>query len=164
MGSMWQDLHCNQDPKWDKGSEQELIADEAGHHQQREQEPMLQQRPQKQQQNRDSHIGPKQRDKITTGIRHELIKVLKTSISEKGEADAKRRKFGPASSGKDQRALNWEVELAKDDLLQNGIHTWDPRSSINRVKQIEASNQELLGNRINKRQTQSIFNLAGKHR
>ena len=59
MESMWQDLHCNQDPNWDKGSEQELIADAAGHHQQREQKPMLQQRPQQQQQRRDSHIRPK---------------------------------------------------------------------------------------------------------
>ena len=104
--------------------------------------------------------------KNTTGTRQEFIKVLKTSISEKGEVDAKRRKLGPTNSGKDQGALNWEVELAKDDLLQNGIHTWEPRSSINRDIKIEASNQELLGSRINKRDSQSIFNLinAGNHR
>ena len=60
MESMWQDLHCNQDPNCDEGSEQELIADEAGHHQHREQQLMLQQRPQQHQQTRDSHIRPKQ--------------------------------------------------------------------------------------------------------
>ena len=121
MESMWQELHCNKYPNWDQGSEQELIVDETGHHQQREQKPMPQRRPQQHQQNCDSQIRPKQLDKDTTGTRHEFIKALKISISEKGEADAKRRKLGPTNSGKDQRAFNGEVEPAKDDLLHNRI-------------------------------------------
>ena len=109
-------------------------------------------------------IRPKQLDKDTTGTRHEFVKDPKISISEKGEADAKRRKLGPTNLGKDQRALNGVVEPAKDDLLQKRIQAGESRSSIKSFNKPEASNQEKRGNKLSKRKMQSIYNLveAGK--
>ena len=166
MESMWQDLHCNNDPKWDKGSDQELIVDEAGQHPQQEQTPMPQRRPQQHQQNCDLQIRLKQFDKYTTGTRHEFIKDLKISMSEKGEAGAKRRKLVPTISGRDQRTLNGDVEPAKDGLLQNRIQAGESRSSIKRVGKLEASNQEKRETSSQQREMQSIYNLieAGKPR
>ena len=87
--------------------------------------------------------------------------------------DAKRRKrheagLDPKITGKDQRVLNRDrkVELTEGDLHQTGIRKWEHRSSTNRDIKVEALNQELQGSRINKRESQSIFNIinAGKQR
>ena len=73
-----------------------------------------------------------------TGSRKDFIKALKTSISEKVEVDAKRRKrhqaeLDPTNSRKDQSVLKRDrkVELAEDDLHQTGIQKWELRSVTN---------------------------------
>ena len=73
-----------------------------------------------------------------TGSRKDFNKALRTSIAEKVEVDAKRRKchqaeLDPTNSGKDQSVLNRDrkVELTEDDLHQAGIQKWELRSITN---------------------------------
>ena len=73
-----------------------------------------------------------------TGSRKDFIKALRTSISEKVEVDAKRRKrhqakLEPMNSGKDQIVLNRDrkVELTEGELHYTGIQKWGRRAIAN---------------------------------
>ena len=73
-----------------------------------------------------------------SGSRKNLIKALRSSINEKVEVDAKRRKchqakLEPMNSGKDQGGLNRDrnVGLTVGDLHYTGIQKWELRAITN---------------------------------
>ena len=89
------------------------------------------------------------------------MKTLQASIVDKTEADAQRRKLNPTNSGAgvDQKAINWEVELARNnDLMHNGIQEWEPRANIKRECMCDVTSQ---GCKATKREKQAILNIRG---
>jgi len=99
---MWQDISYFQKPGSDYGSEQELIADETERSEQREPTRKCQRKMKQKQQTGDSQSDHRQLPANAKDARQEFVKNLKTCISEKRAADAKKRKLGPTNSGVDQ--------------------------------------------------------------
>ena len=92
--------------------------------------------------------------------RLELLKTLQTSIEDKIEADAKKRKLDPPNSreGTDPNVINRDVDQAQKDPLQAGIQHREMRSNTKRGCMFDCTSQ---GCKATKREAQAILNICG---
>ena len=105
--------------------------------------------------------------------RKQLLATLRSSIIEKGQAEAKKRKVEElpklhrnSITGKDQEDLNRgnKVEVGKDDLLETEFNGKGMQPCTNKGNIVDAKVQIALRTTSTKREAQSIVNLlqAGK--
>ena len=92
--------------------------------------------------------------------RLKLLKTLQTSIEDKTEADAKKRKLDPPNSreGTDPSAINRDVDQTHKDPLQARIQHREMRSNTKRGCMLDGTSQ---GCKATKREVQAILNICG---
>ena len=105
--------------------------------------------------------------------RKQLLVALRSSIRDKGQAEAKKRKVTEPSklpensnTGKDPKDLNGgiKVEVGKDDLLRSEFNKGVMRPCTNKGNNVDAKVLDAHGPTSMKREAQSIVDLiqAGK--
>ena len=95
-----------------------------------------------------------------SNARLNLLKSLHSSIDDKAEADAKKRKLDPPNSreGTDPSAINRDVDQTHKDPLQARIQHREMRNGTKRGCMFDGTSQ---GCKATKREVQAILNICG---